>query len=171
MVLGLTRPARLSTYAPVCEGYDGSAGDGALCGDAESGGHSLEEEDAEKARDGELVKRASAGDIAFALVNGTAIPGTEDPSLVDGEDWVKMGSGRRASAPDAGCGASAAGEKGARMGKGWKPRLAGAVEGPDEEQEVVSKKRVSQLKLERTRAVMRSFSVEVLGGKGTGTED
>ncbi|KAF1998169.1 hypothetical protein P154DRAFT_439759 [Amniculicola lignicola CBS 123094] len=124
--VSLTRPHRLSTATP--SGSVGWSSRSGSTGPDEGRGSSDDEESA---------KRASASQIAYAILNDTAFPGT-----TDGREWGK-GKGnarhvRHASAPDTsmgrgiigvGIGVEQNGKE--RLPKGWKPLLAG--EGREEE--------------------------------------
>ncbi|KAF2743252.1 hypothetical protein M011DRAFT_451796 [Sporormia fimetaria CBS 119925] len=143
--ISLTRPHRLSMAAPpgsdIWSDHSVSTGPEDEGANVEAGGHSEMS-----------TKRASASEIAYALLNGTAIPGTHS---VPNRSNVK-GHVRHSSAPDgaqANTTAGAAEEmRTGRMALGWKPELRCATDTDVKE----------RLETKRQSVMVRSASQELL---------
>ncbi|KAF2733379.1 hypothetical protein EJ04DRAFT_273561 [Polyplosphaeria fusca] len=103
--VSLTRPHRLSTATPVGSEKGWSSRSGST-GPGEEGRRTPGSSNGDK---------PSANEIAYAILNGTAIPGHQPPK----------GHMRRSSAPDATTGAQ---QDFGRKAKGWKPTLRGQGE-------------------------------------------
>ncbi|KAF2267275.1 hypothetical protein CC78DRAFT_94716 [Lojkania enalia] len=108
--VSLTRPSRLSTATPV-----GSIGWSSRSG---STGPGEEGQTSPASAIANNNVRPAANAIAYAILNGTTIPGTEGPQHRTASHI------RRASAPDA----STGGQNPARKAKGWKPKLRGQTD-------------------------------------------
>ncbi|KAF2021138.1 hypothetical protein BU24DRAFT_446225 [Aaosphaeria arxii CBS 175.79] len=116
--ISLTRPHRLSTATP--PGGSGTwSSRSCSSGPGDDGRSSPLSGGASRSTSG--TRQASSDDIAYAILNGTAIPGLDVPRV----PYVAEHS-RSASAPDATCGAQEDGEAaGERKAKGWKPSTGG----------------------------------------------
>ncbi|KAE8828079.1 hypothetical protein PTNB73_06536 [Pyrenophora teres f. teres] len=99
--ISLARPTRLSYATP-----PGSS--------SSSGSNRSDSRDEVSSGENDAEGRATASEIAFALVNGTEIPGTLRPK--------EPGHSRTVSAPNTTAGAPQPYHSG-RMAKGWKPQL------------------------------------------------
>ncbi|KAH7413668.1 hypothetical protein DE146DRAFT_2515 [Phaeosphaeria sp. MPI-PUGE-AT-0046c] len=102
--VSLTRPRRLSGATP----------NGSVAWSSRSGSTGPEGRSTPAPGDETSDRRASAKEIAFAIMNGTPIPGTTRP------ETRGKGHKRRASAPDA----PLADDETDRKAMGWKPQLA-----------------------------------------------
>ncbi|KAH8731751.1 hypothetical protein GQ44DRAFT_603304 [Phaeosphaeriaceae sp. PMI808] len=107
----LTRPRRLSTATPA----------GSVTWSSRSGSEGGEGRRTPSSSDETGDRKASADEIAFAILNGTTIPGTTR-SKTRGKRHM-----RTSSAPDATCGAQEPLQMD-RMAIGWKPELAGQAQ-------------------------------------------
>lgn len=116
--VSLTKPHRISSATPAASvawsSRSGSTGPGEEGRGSPSSG-SITAQD-----------RATASAIAYAILNGTPIPGTEAPRT---RTQHKSGHVRRASAPDPRtiAGAAHSEQPQERMAKGWKPQLQDPV--------------------------------------------
>ncbi|KAF2685088.1 hypothetical protein K458DRAFT_20116 [Lentithecium fluviatile CBS 122367] len=107
--VSLTRPHRLSSTTPV----------GSVAWSSRSGSTGPDEgRGSPSSGDGVSEHRATPNEIAYAILNGTAIPGT---TATRGHTRGHM---RHVSAPDVTAGA----QQSHRMSKGWKPQLKDRVE-------------------------------------------
>ncbi|KAF2827135.1 hypothetical protein CC86DRAFT_406356 [Ophiobolus disseminans] len=138
--ISLTKPHRLSTATPSAS----------VAWSSRSGSTGPEGREASTTSEDNKDRRASANDIAFAILNGTPIPGTTRPQT-RGKYHV-----RTASAPDTTAGAQQPLPLD-RMAMGWKPQLAGSSTRQDDDLEPETES--VPLKLAR---IVRSSSAELL---------
>jgi hypothetical protein len=112
--VSLTRPHRISTATP----------NGSVAWSSRSGSSGPEGRGTPAS--GDEDRRAPANEIAYAILNGTPIPGTTRPQTRG------KGHKRTASAPDATAQAEEA-LKRDRMAMGWKPHLISPTPDPEEQ--------------------------------------
>ena len=137
--VSLTRPHRLSTATPAAS----------VAWSSRSGSTGPEGREASTSSEDNKDRRASANEIAFAILNGTPIPGTTRPKT---RGKYHM---RTASAPDTTTGAQQPLPMD-RMAMGWKPQLAGQ---PTKQTQAEPEVQSMPLKLAR---IVRSSSAELL---------
>lgn len=103
--VSLTRPNRLSSAPPI----------GSVAWSSRSGSTGPDDGRGSPSGSTTASERVPSQAIAYAILNGTTIPGTQQPT------GFAKGHIRRASAPDATT--SSEQQTGERMAKGWKPTL------------------------------------------------